>query len=512
MLHPAEAVRAAFHRPGTRIYRVTQTLVGVLIGLSVALLGVEAFAPAWLTGDWLPVLDLAVLWVFLVEVVLRVGSFRPKALDFFELSWTSRLRAHVLGRLRFCLQPLILFDIIAVAALVPELRGLRVLRLLRLVRAHRIFRYSYPFEGTLRAFRDNKLLFLLAFSLFGASVLLGGLSFYLVESQAPGSAITPGDGIWWAIVTLTTVGFGDITPSTPQGKMVGGVLMVAGMFNLALFAGIVGNTLLNAVLSVREEQFRMSGILDHLVICGYDPGARMLLDACVAEIDLDSTPVVLFAEGERPGDLPPAFMWVDGDPTKESELDKVRLDHAGAIIVVGSRDTSPQIADATTILTVFTIRSYLSKKDGGRGRGGEDRGEIGRGERREPLYVVAEILDSENVEHARTAGADEVIETTQLGFSLLAHSVSVPGSGAIMSRVASSGAHSLFVGHVPEEIPTPIPFGRLAHQLKEEQKVLLLGVRDPRTGRDRMNPPDEMPVREDALLIYLAEEERLPAV
>jgi Trk K+ transport system NAD-binding subunit len=125
--------------------------------------------------------------------------------------------------------------------------------------------------------------------------------------------------------------------------------------------------------------------------------------------------------------------------------------------------------------------------------------------RQRPVYIVAEILDAENVDHARTAGADEVIETTRLGFSLLAHSVTTPGSGAVMSRVVSAGAHSLFVGRWPEELGDPASFADLATWLKEERRGLLLGVRDPVSDRDRLNPPDDLPVTRDMLAIYLAE-------
>jgi len=492
-----DAVRAAFHRPETRTYRIVQGFVWGLIAVSVVILLLELFVPASRLPSWLEALDRTVLGIFVVEILLRILSFHPQSLDLFQLSPPGRLRAHVLGRLRYALQPLNLFDILAVSSLLPGLRGLRALRLLRLARTPRIFRYSTPFQGLQRAFQDNKLLFVFAFSVFGASVLLGGLSFYLAESAAgptepAGSAPSLGNAIWWAIVTLTTVGFGDITPVTWQGKVVGSALMVTGMFNLALFAGIVGNTILHAVLSIREEQFRMSGILNHLVICGYDPGCRMLLDAIVAEIDVEHAPVVLFAEGERPGDLPASFMWVPGDPTKESELDKVRLTHAEAAIVVGARSLPPQSADANTILTVFTLRSHLAKKSKSEAR-------------KRPLYIVAEILETENVDHAQAAGADEVIESTRLGFSLLAHAVTTPGSGAVMSQVVSAGAHSLFIGSLPVGWEAPLPFQQLAQRLKRERGILLLGVRDPRTGENHLNPPDDLPVGPDTQVLYLAE-------
>lgn len=206
---------------------------------------------------------------------------------------------------------------------------------------------------------------------------------YPVESGLNPDVNDLGDGMWWAIVTLTTVGFGDISPVTTVGREVGSVLKVAGLFNLALFAGIVGSTLLGAVLSIREEQFRMAGTIDHVVICGWDPGARLLLDAIVAELDSDEVPLIVFAPGDRPDELPAEFRWASGDPTKESELDRVRMSHARAAILVGERDVPPQRADASTILTAFTIRSCMAKKSR---------------DRTKPLYMTAEILAGEEAE------------------------------------------------------------------------------------------------------------------
>jgi voltage-gated potassium channel len=492
-MHPLwNGIQAAFHRPDTAAYRVVQGAIWALIVISVALLAVEAVLPEG--SRWWPLLraiDRAVLWIFGAEVALRIASYRPPGLDFFRLSPGRRLRVHLLGRLRYCFQPLILIDLLTVAALVPGLRGLRLLRLLRLARTARILRYSNPFSGLAGAFRDSALLFGFALSVLGGSVLLGGVSIYLIEGGLNPTIDSVGDGVWWAMVTLTTVGFGDITPVTGLGKVVGGVLMVAGLFNLALFAGIVGRTLLTAVLGIREEQFRMSGYIDHLVICGYDPGAHMLLEALRLEFDPGASRIVFFAPGERPADLPPELLWVSGDPTKESELGKVRLTHARAAILVASRAAAPQHADAATILTAFTLRRYLAR---------HQRSE----ERRQPLYVVAEILEAENVEHARTAGADEVIETTRIGFSLLAHAIAMPGTAALLTRVAASGAHSMYVGAPPEDLALPATFADAARAVKG-RGALLLGLRDPDGRRDRLNPPDDDPIEPGARLIYLAE-------
>jgi voltage-gated potassium channel len=484
-------IHAAFHRPRTRIYQVTQTIVWVLILASVAILVVEiAFDLPPRMRRGLAALDRGILMAFAIELVLRIGSYRPPNLDIFDLSGAERLSTHLLGRLRFVLRPMILIDVLTVAALVPALRGLRALRLLRLFRTTRVFRYADPFHALERALRDNALLFSFALSLLAVTVLVGGVTLYLVEVRVNDNVDTIGDGLWWAIVTLTTVGFGDISPVTTVGRVVGGALMVLGLFNLALFAGVVGHTLLNAVLTIRKEQFRMSGYSAHVVICGYAAGARMLLDILMTELDPSTTPLVVFAEGERPADLPPDFQWVNGDPTKESELDKVRMTHARAAILVGLRGERPQEADAITILTAFTIRSYMRSR---------------AAQRRRPLYIAAEILDSENVGHAHAAGVDEVIETTRLGFSLIAHALTMPGTAELMAEVATKGIQEMFIGRAPAEIDLPAPFAQVVARVKERTGALVIGVRDGASGQDEINPPADRPIDGSAELVYLAE-------
>lgn len=488
-------IHAAFHQPGTRIYRVVQGTVWGLILLSIALLAVEALVPADSPlAPFLRTIDRVVLLLFALEIVLRVGSFRPPTLRVFKRPPMGRLPAHVLARLGFVLRPIQLIDILAVLALFPELRGLRALRLLRLLRTSRVFRYRNPFAIVLRSLEENGLLFTFAFSVLGVATLLGGVSFYLIEVKANAEIDSIFDAIWWSLVTLTTVGFGDIVPATGLGRIVGGVLMMAGMFTLALFAGIVGSSLVRGMLSIREEQFRMSDYVNHVVVCGYDESTHLLLEALEHEVDLDTTSVVLFDDRERPRELPPDYHWVQGDPTKESELDKVRLTQAAAVIVAGSRETIPQLADARTILTIFTIRSFL-RRDPKR-----------VAQRRRPLYVVAEILDAENVDHARASGADEVIETRRIGFSMIAHAVGFHGTATTMSRVLLSGSHNIYIGLVPDAPDGETTFGELLDRSRVRALGgLVIGVRRP-DGQELINPERSAKVEPGSAFIYLAKE------
>ena len=481
---------AAHHCPGTAPYKISQGLIWALILVSILVLGFELVLEP---GDsvrfpWLREVDALILVLFSAELISRVLTYRPPELDLLQGSMGWRIRIHLVGRLRYLSSPLVALDVLTILAFMPALRGLRALRLLRLLAGVRFFKYSNPVLGALRAFAESWLLYASTLGFLAIVVVIGGLSLFLLEGGKNPAVRVPSDGVWWALVTITTVGFGDITPVTTGGRWVAGAVMVSGMFNLALFAGIVSTTLLGVIVRLRAEQFRMSHHAHHIVVCGYEPASRQLLDTLVEEhLGPDTNrELILFGMGGRPADVPADFTWVEGDPTRESQLAKIRPDHAAAVIVVGRRSRPPQEADATTILTVFTLRRYLR----GRPR-----------PRLQPLYIVAEVLDSENVDHARAAGANEVIETTRLGFAMLAHSVNARGSGEIMSRVASSSAASIYLGPAP--IHEPERYGHLVRSLHERFCITVIGVSDPETGAIRLSPPDSDTVTPGQALIYL---------
>ena len=492
-----EAFHTAFHESGTRIYTVVESIVWVLIVFSIALLALEPFLePGSKLAIAVRQIDKVLLWIFAFEVSARILSYRPPALSVFERPPLGRLRTHVIARLRFAMRPMILVDIITVFALVPALRGLRVLRLLRLLRSIRIFRYSNPFEGIFHAFEENRFLFIFAFSFLGAETIFGGTTLYLVENSINPDLKSFGDAIWWAIVTITTVGFGDITPVTAVGRVIGSVLMVGGMFTLALFAGIVGQSLLHAVLSIREEQFRMGDYVDHIVVCGYEQGGELLLDTLRAQLGHEEKRIVLFGDSDRPHDVPPDYLWVRGDPTKESELAKARITHCSTVIVVGVLSEQPQHADAKTILTIFTIRSHMCSSKSAQAR-------------REPVYIVAEVLDSENVEHAKAAGADEVIETRRVGFSLLAHTVAYHGTAQATSRVVFANDQNLYVGDLPDGIGEVRSFDAACTHVRRSHGATVIGIFDPESGEEFINPDANRTIAPHEKLLYIAQKPQL---
>ncbi len=466
--------------------------INVLILASFGMLVFEVLGdPSPRTLQVLHTLDRVVLAIFAVEFIARLAVIRRWKPDSIELSFWGKCKYFVFSRLRFIFSPWGLIDLVALLPIFPFLRSLRILRLIRLFRSAQVLR---PVQGVFDALRNNSLLFAVAFGFVAANIVLSATMLFFAEVDTNPKINSLTDTLWWAIVTISTVGFGDITPQTPGGRIIGAGLMLSGMLFIAMIAGVVSSTLVGHLLPLRNEQVRMSSTTDHIVILGWNDNVPMLLDQLGGEYDDEPPPILVLAPRERPDPLPTSIPYVEGDFTKESNLDKVRLEYAKTVIAVADdsdHGARSQGRDATTVLSVFTVRRRERQFDV---------------ERSEPLHICAEILDPENVEHALSAGADEVIPSSLLGYGAVAHTAGNPGIGDIVTNLVLSTRHNLYTSELPMHYieGEELPFRELQQRLQDDYDIMLLGyIR----GDDfRLNPPKGTTLRVNDELIYLGDE------
>jgi voltage-gated potassium channel len=113
--------------------------------------------------------------------------------------------------------------------------GLKSLRLIQ------IFRFMHVLSRTLIIMDEirNRLLYIVLLSMI--TVTAGAFTMYVVEHNAPGSKITSlGDAVWWAVVTVTTVGYGDVYPVTFEGRVIATVIMIIGIAILGILISTLG--------------------------------------------------------------------------------------------------------------------------------------------------------------------------------------------------------------------------------------------------------------------------------
>ena len=189
------------------------------------------------------VIEAVSLVVFTLEYVLRI--------------WIAVDHQHFLRlkpaemRLRYMLSPDGIVDLLAVAPFwISLLTGadLRVLLVFRMVRFLKLTRYSPGMRSLLDAVNsERRALFGCLVILIGATMIAGSVM-HLIEAQAqPDKFGTIPDAMWWAIVTLATVGYGDVTPITGLGKLFASVVILGGLIIVALPVGIIATAFANEI-------------------------------------------------------------------------------------------------------------------------------------------------------------------------------------------------------------------------------------------------------------------------
>ncbi len=199
---------------------------------------------------WFEVISVA---IFTAEYVLRLWACTASGL------YSGPVR----GRVRLIFKPIYLIDIFAILPLylqviVPGL-DLRFVRALRLFRLFRLFRFdklteSFQMFSVVLRKRFNELVISLVVVFL--SVVIASYVMYMLEHGAqPEKFSSVPAAMWWGIVTMTTIGYGDLYPITPSGKLVGGIVAFFGLCVLALPIATIGAGFMDEIQRKRSTEW-----------------------------------------------------------------------------------------------------------------------------------------------------------------------------------------------------------------------------------------------------------------
>ncbi len=242
----------------------------------------------------------------------------------------------------------------------------------------------------------------LACLVFALLLALASLGFWWIELRPKGQGGFF-SALYWAVVTLTTVGYGDLVPSSLPGRILGMVIMASGV---VLLSALSAN--LASLLVERKAQQRM-GLLqvylsNHIVVLGWNLLTHSLLRTLLDTVAEDSTQLVLVNElpQEKREELlyqlgsKNRIHFVYGNPTQKSIQAKSCLDKAKVVYIVAQEGLEPAEADQQSIYAALTLRSLAPN-----------------------VPVYGEVLLHQNREHLLRAGVSEILARGETGHHIL---------------------------------------------------------------------------------------------
>jgi voltage-gated potassium channel len=216
--------------------------------------------------DWLLItLILANVAAAVAETVAALGAryggafrlFEVVSVAIFTVEYAARLwvctehislREHgpLKARLRFAIGPFAVIDLVAILpfylALLLPMADLRVLRVFRLLRLLKLARYSPALTTLWRVLVDERRALAAALIIMLGLLTVSATAMYYAERAVQPAAFgSIPSAMWWALATLTTVGYGDVVPVTTVGRAIGGLVMIFGLAMFALPIGIVAS-------------------------------------------------------------------------------------------------------------------------------------------------------------------------------------------------------------------------------------------------------------------------------
>lgn len=269
------------------------------------------------------------------------------------------------------------------------------------------------------------------------------------------------DAIYWAIVTISTVGYGDIVPSTHASKILALLIIISGPVLLSFITASIASIFVERKMK-EERGLETIKERDHFVICGWNENGEKVINGILNQIKGTDVKIVLI--NELPRDEIQSILYhyrehqikyVRGNFVKEDVLARANISKAQAIVVLADRSGghSFEKADERTIFGIMAIKSMAPK-----------------------VRTCAELINAENKEHLLRTNVDEIVIRGETAGAMLSTGASNPGvndmlrlliNGEAQNRIWRIRIPNRFVGR---------PYGEITHFLKEKYSAICLGI------------------------------------
>lgn len=290
------------------------------------------------------------------------------------------------------------------------------------------------------------------------------------------------DALWWTIVTVTTVGYGDISPTTIPGRIVAVINMIVGIGVLAILSASLASVLVSKKL---KEDLGMNSYQaeNHIVLCEWNYRAEVILKEFRQDPELTEAPIVLISNIERKPLEDENLFFIQG-PVSDSTLLKANVGKAKTVIILGDDSLDHNARDAKAILSTLIVESLAPS-----------------------AYTIVELANEAYVETCKKAKADEIIVTSQLSSMLISQAAINHGISYVISDLLSfqDGGNQLYKVPVPRS-KVGMAFMESFIHMKQVYQSTVVALQRGSEGEVICNPSSQQKLSSDDYLLIIATE------
>ena len=299
-----------------------------------------------------------------------------------------------------------------------------------------------------------------------------GLAYFEDDRSIP-------DALWWATVTLTTVGFGDIFPTSLGGRAVGVVLMFFGIGVLGMFTATVAGVFVEKRLR-KERGMGSYDLKGHIILCEWNDRTHEILRDLRADSRSSRAPILLLADVEAKPVDDEHLYFVRGEVSEEN-LKRACIEKAATVVIVGDRRLDYTARDAKAVLSILTVETLNPD-----------------------VYSIVELANEDNVRHCERAHANEVVVGAEFSSRLISSATLDHGITKILSEILSAQyGNDLITVPVPTSLAGH-PFLELFSEMKRAQGMIVLAIKRHGSNEVVTNPGTDVLVGADDRLVVIS--------
>jgi len=462
---------------GNPYKKYLDTFIIFLIVTSVFILVYEVKNPV---PVWLDYYDFYfVSFVFFIEYILRlwvhndlskyiVDEYHDSQFLHREFDIWSVLKHGLKEKLNYMTTPAAIVDLLAIF---PAYRPLRVLRIFILFRVLKLLRYTKSINQFVEVITNKRFELLTLLFLLFFIVMTAGIAIYVLEERINPHITSLFDALYWSLITITTVGYGDIAPETDAGRTISMLVIISGIAMISFATSVIVSAFSERLSELKESRIIEQVNKSHsfLIICGYGQMAKMFFrqkkEKIGSYIILDKS-LKRVEQARKDG-----YQAIVDDASRFETLSKFNVEHANITILclTGS--------DVENIYITLNAKS-ISRK----------------------IKVIARVNDINIVSKFEYAGADHLLMPNQVVNTMIRTAITQPTMyKAIHAILTGKSVARIDEIHVHERHSL---VGKSVAELDfKSNKLLFIGIE--RLGKFLFNPPPSEQIQNYDILLVM---------